>query len=123
MIRKKELEKIISRPFYPITLEMMYKGARDTLKKYIGTTFSDTIFRYNGKTAEMFRLKSDLVKIKEGILKFVKTKKFREGIKRCKKLSISYRKAIQEGKPLNKIINYFLDLYAILMFSYYLTNY
>lgn len=119
---KKELEKVVSRPFGPITCEILFKASTSGLKKYLGIGFSDTICRYNGKTTDIFRLKSDLKKVKKATLSFVKTKRFQSDIKKHRTIAHLYRRAIKECQSLDEIIDYATELYAVLIVSYYLTN-
>jgi len=120
---KKELEKVVSRPIDPITCEILFKASTAELKNYLGIGFSDTICKYDGKTTDIFRLKSDLKKVKEATLSFVKTKRFQNNIKKYRTIAHFYRRAIKECRPLDEIIDYATKLYAVLIVSYYLTNY
>ncbi len=121
-IKNKELEKFLTRFYYPITIQAYFNGATKCLEDVIGVGFSDIIIKFNGKKAEIFRIKEELrTKVKDSMLSYVETKNFSNGLKKYKELIHEYEEQIKKGS-LQKTLECFEKIYPLLAVGFCVSN-
>lgn len=120
---KKKLQKIVTRFYYPITIQAWFNGATKELKKIIGVGFSDVIIRFDGKKVEVFRIAEELhTKVKTAMLCYVATKNFSDGLRNYEKVVKEYDKILSEGNNILKATRYFEKIYPMFAVSYFVSN-
>jgi len=121
---KKELQKIVTRFYYPIALEAWFLASTKGQKEFLGVGFSDVIFKFDGKTAEVFRIADELHnKVKTATFKYIKTEKFFKYLPEYERLISEYHKLLNNKKAdIKEIIKYFSKVYQLLGVSYFVSN-
>jgi phosphoenolpyruvate synthase/pyruvate phosphate dikinase len=119
----KKLQKIVTRFYYPITIQVWFNGATRGLRKVIGKGFSDVIVKFDRKKLEVFRIAKELHSdIKDAMLRYVTTKKFYNGIKDYKKLILEYDNLLRKGKDIREIVKHFEKLYPLFAIGFFVSN-
>jgi len=119
----KKLQKIVTRFYYPITIQAWFNGATRELRKVIGKGFSDVIVKFDGKKLEVFRIAEELHSdIKDAMMRYVTTKKFYNGVKDYKKLIREYDNLLRTGKDIQEIVKHFEKLYPLFAISFFVSN-
>lgn len=114
----KELQKVVTRYYLPITMQAWSEGAIREMEKVLGVGFSDMIVEYDGRKMENYRLKEETnTVIKRAMLEFFESSKFLNGISAYRKLMEEYDKALK-GKSLKKVYDLAVRLYPLLGVCY-----
>ncbi len=120
---KKRLQKILTRFYYPITIQSWFNGATRELEKVIGVGFSNVIMKFDSKKLEVFRIAKELhTKIKTAMLHYATTKKFSNGLENYKKLVKEYDRVLSERNNIWEANKRFEILYPIFAVSYFVSN-
>lgn len=119
----RDLEKIVTRFYYPITVQAWFKGATRELRKAIGVGFSDVIFKFDGEKLEVFRIAKELhTTLKDAMLKHAKTKDFLDGVNNYRTLVAKYDKALAAKGGILEAVQYAEKLYPLFAVSYFVSN-
>ncbi len=118
------LQKIVTRFYYPITIQVWYWGATRALEKEIGEGFSDIIARYDGRKVEIFRISDELhTRIKAAMLRYVEGEKFQKGVSIYQNLMQRFHSFLQNGNDIQEMIYWFGLLYPSYAASYFVPQY
>ena len=119
---KKKLQKIVTRFYYPITLEAWYIGATKELEKVIGIGFIDIIMKFDGEKLEIFRIAEDLAKVKKNMLEYASSSNFEKKLRKYEDEITKFDQIIKQGENIEEAVNYFARLYPLYGVSYYVSN-